>query len=40
MGEYDYIAITESPSDEDAMVQLAAIAAAGNGKTKTLKNRK
>ena len=37
MGEYDYIAITESPSDEAAMVQLAAIAAAGNVKTKTLK---
>jgi uncharacterized protein with GYD domain len=37
MGEYDYVAITESPSDEAAMVQLAAIAAAGNVKTKTLK---
>ena len=37
MGEYDYIAITESPSDEAAMLQLAAIASAGNVKTKTLK---
>jgi uncharacterized protein with GYD domain len=37
MGEYDYVAIAESPSDEAAMVQLAAIAAAGNVKTKTLK---
>ena len=37
MGEYDYIAISESPNDEAAMAQLMAIAAAGNVKTKTLK---
>ena len=37
MGEYDYIAISEAPNDEAALLQLAAIASAGNVKTKTLK---
>ena len=37
MGEYDYIAIAEAPSDEVALVQLAGLALAGNVNTKTLK---
>ena len=37
MGEYDYVAIAEGPSDEAALLQLIGLGAAGNVKTKTLK---
>jgi uncharacterized protein with GYD domain len=37
MGPYDYVAITEGPSDEAAMVQLFGLGAAGNVRTTTLK---
>jgi len=37
MGEYDYVAIAEAPSDEVALLQLAGLAAAGNVNTITLK---
>jgi uncharacterized protein with GYD domain len=37
MGQYDYIAITEGPSDEVAMLQLLGLGAAGNVRTTTLK---
>jgi uncharacterized protein with GYD domain len=37
MGEYDYVAITEGPSDEVAMTFLLGLGAAGNVRTTTLK---
>jgi len=37
MGEYDYVAIGEGPSDEVAMTFLLGLGAAGNVKTTTLK---
>ena len=37
MGEYDYIAVAEAPSDEVALLQLAGLASAGNVNTVTLK---
>jgi uncharacterized protein with GYD domain len=37
MGEYDYVAIGEFPSDEAAATFQLGIAAQGNVKTKTLK---
>jgi uncharacterized protein with GYD domain len=37
MGEYDYVVISEQPSDEATMLQLAGIASNGLVKTKTLK---
>ena len=37
MGQYDYVAIAEGPSDEDAMLQLLGLGMAGNVRTTTLK---
>lgn len=37
MGEYDYVAITEVPSDEVALIQLFGLAMAGNVKTTSMK---
>lgn len=37
MGEYDYVAIVEAPSDEVAMTFLLALGSLGNVKTTTLK---
>jgi len=37
MGEYDYVAIAEGPSDEVAMAFLMALSSLGNVKTTTLK---
>ena len=37
MGEYDYVAISEGPSDEVAMTFLMGLGAAGNVRTTTLK---
>ena len=37
MGEYDYVAITEAPSDEVALLQLFGLAMAGNVKTTSMK---
>ncbi len=37
MGHYDYVAITEGPSDEAAMVQLLGLGTAGFVRTTTLK---
>jgi len=37
MGEYDYAAIAESPSDEVAMTYLLGPGSAGNVRTTTLK---
>jgi len=37
MGEYDYVAITEAPSDEVAMTFLLALGSLGNIRTTTLK---
>jgi uncharacterized protein with GYD domain len=37
MGQYDYVAIAEGPSDEVAIVQLLALGMAGNVRTVTLK---
>jgi uncharacterized protein with GYD domain len=37
MGEYDYVAIAEGPSDEVAMTFLLGLGAAGNTRTTTLK---
>ncbi len=37
MGEYDYVAIVEAPSDEAAMTFLLALGSLGNVKTTTLK---
>ena len=37
MGDYDYVAVVEAPSDEVALLQLAGLAAAGNVNTTTLK---
>jgi uncharacterized protein with GYD domain len=37
MGQYDYVAIAESPSDEVALAQLLALGMAGNIRTLTLK---
>jgi len=37
MGEYDYVAIAEGPSDEVAMTFLLGLGAAGNVRTTTLK---
>ena len=37
MGEYDYVAIGESPNDETAMAFLLRLGALGNVKTTTLK---
>ena len=37
MGEYDYVAITEAPSDEVALLQLFGLAIAGNVKTTSMK---
>lgn len=37
MGEYDYVAIAEGTSDENALKFLAALGASGNVRTKTLK---
>ena len=37
MGEYDYISISEGPSDEVAMTFLLGLGAAGNVRTTTLK---
>jgi uncharacterized protein with GYD domain len=37
MGEYDYVAIGEAPSDEAYMTFLLGIGAQGNARTTTLK---
>jgi uncharacterized protein with GYD domain len=37
MGEYDYISISEGPSDEVAMTFLLGLGAGGNVRTTTLK---
>jgi uncharacterized protein with GYD domain len=37
MGEYDYVAIAEGPTDEVAMTFLLGLGAAGNVRTTTLK---
>lgn len=37
MGEYDYVAIGEGPSDEIAMTFALAVGSAGNVRTTTLK---
>ena len=37
MGHYDYVAITEGPSDEAAMAQLLGLGMAGFVRTTTLK---
>ena len=37
MGEYDYVAISEAPSDEVAMTFLLGLGAAGNVRTTTLR---
>jgi uncharacterized protein with GYD domain len=37
MGEYDYVAIAEAPSDEAALGFLLALGAQGNVRTTTLK---
>lgn len=37
MGDYDYVAIAEAPSDEVATSSLLALGAAGNVRTTTLK---
>jgi uncharacterized protein with GYD domain len=37
MGEYDFIGITEAPSDEVAMTFLMALGSRGNVRTTTLK---
>jgi uncharacterized protein with GYD domain len=37
MGQYDYVAIAEGPSDEVAMIQALALSARGNVRTTTLK---
>lgn len=37
MGQYDYVAIAEGPSDEVAMTQLLGLGMQGNVRTKTLK---
>jgi len=37
MGEYDYVAITEFPSDEIAMTYLMTLGTGGNVRTTTLK---
>jgi len=37
MGDYDYVAITEAPSDEVALLQLFGLAMAGNVKTTSMK---
>jgi uncharacterized protein with GYD domain len=37
MGEYDYVAIAEGPSDEVAFTFLMGLGAAGNVRTTTLK---
>jgi uncharacterized protein with GYD domain len=37
MGEYDYVAIAEAPSDEVACTFMLGLGAAGNLKTATLK---
>ena len=37
MGEYDYVAITESPSDEVTMSTLLSLGSAGNVRTTTMK---
>ena len=37
MGQYDYVAIAEGPSDENALTQLMALAMQGNVRTTTLK---
>ena len=37
MGEYDYVAIGEAPSDDVALSFVAALGAGGNVRTKTLK---
>jgi len=37
MGEYDYVAIAEAPSDEVAMTFLLALGSLGNIRTTTLK---
>ncbi len=37
MGQYDYVAIAEGPSDEAALLQLLGLGMAGNVRTTTLK---
>jgi uncharacterized protein with GYD domain len=37
MGEYDYVAVAEAPSDEVAMTFLMGLGAAGNIRTTTMK---
>ncbi len=37
MGQYDYVAIAEGPSDEVAMMQALALGTRGNVRTTTLK---
>lgn len=37
MGQYDYVAIAEGPSDEVALLQLLGLGMAGNVRTTTLK---
>jgi uncharacterized protein with GYD domain len=37
MGQYDYVAIAEGPSDEVALTQLIGLAMQGNVRTTTLK---
>ena len=37
MGQYDYVAIAEGPSDEVALLQLLGLGMAGNVRTITLK---
>jgi uncharacterized protein with GYD domain len=37
MGEYDYVAISEGPNDEAAMISLIGLGAQGNVRTTTMK---
>ena len=37
MGEYDYVAIVEGPSDQAVLIQLMGLGAQGNVRTKALK---
>ena len=37
MGQYDYVAVADCPSDEAALLQLLGLNLAGNVKTTTLK---
>ncbi len=37
MGEYDYVAIVEGPSDQAVLIQLMGLSVQGNVRTKALK---